>query len=76
MTTLEITAGDLAIGDIITDGKVTYRVNKIEPCRSTLRYGIPKIHVNGTNCYDSIAVIEITRKGRMVTAHRSGQDAA
>ena len=54
-----ITAGNLAVGDIIADGKDTIQVTKLGPCTQPR-----KIHVNGSNCYDNIAVIEILREDK------------
>ena len=52
-----ITAGNLAVGDIIVDGKTSIPVYKITPCTQPR-----KIHVNGSNCYDNISNIEVIRK--------------
>jgi hypothetical protein len=49
-------ANELRIGDVIIEGQAGNRkrtkVNKIEPCSQR---GVPKVHINGDKCYDTLA---------------------
>jgi hypothetical protein len=58
MIEISITANLLAIGDIILGGKRETQVRRLSTC--TLgRKGVPKIHVNDSDCYDTLAPLDV-----------------
>lgn len=46
----------LKIGDVIREGKTWLQIRTVDPC-SASRKGVPKYHINGLHCYDSIATV-------------------
>jgi len=57
-----ITADLLAIGDMIIDGKQVTLVKKLEPCPSHMK-GIRRIHVNSSECYDTLLPLTVRIHG-------------
>jgi hypothetical protein len=57
-TKIEIPVSQLRQGLVIADGQNRITVFSIEAC-SGHRKGIPRYHVNKSNCYDSISYVTI-----------------
>lgn len=57
MTPVRIRVTELAVGMLISDGKRRITVKTIVPCTQTS--GVPRIHVNGSLCYETIGYVEI-----------------
>jgi hypothetical protein len=56
-----ISPSELAVGDIIVDGKRSTKVFELAHCPSHTR-GVGRTHVNKTLCYDNVVALQVRQK--------------